>query len=150
MIGFIILLVIGLVVMVKFGRDILLGRQSQSWPKTSGTVMQSGLHTYHDTDDDGNSTTTYGVSVRYSYTVTGQQYESDRRTFSEVRTGSMRRTQQILDRLPQGGSVEVYYDPANPSSSVLEAGVGASTYALLAFSIVLVIAGTLGALGVFG
>jgi hypothetical protein len=101
MIGFIIVLVIGLVILVKFGRDILLGQKSRSWPKVSGTILQSSLEVHHQTDDDGSTSTTYGVMISYNYSVSGQVYEGNRRTFSDVRTGSRRRTEAILARYPQ-------------------------------------------------
>ena len=150
MIGFIIVLVIGLVVLVKFGRDILLGQKSRSWPKISGTILQSSLEAHHHTDDDGRTSTTYGVMVSYKYSVSGQEFEGNRRTFSDVRTGSRRRTEALLARYPQGGQVDVYYDPQDPSSCVLETGVGGSTYVLLVFAVVLVLVGLAGVLGIIG
>ena len=150
MIGFIIVLVIGLVVLVKFGRDILLGQKSRSWPKISGTILQSSLEAHHHTDDDGSSSTNYGVLVSYKYSVSGQEFEGNRRTFSDVRTGSRRRTEALLARYPQGGQVDVYYDPQDPSSCVLETGVGGSTYVLLVFAVVLVLVGLAGVLGIIG
>jgi hypothetical protein len=150
MIAYIIVLVIGLVVLVKFGRDILLGQKSRSWPKVSGTIIQSILETHHQTDDEGDTSTTYGVSVHYRYTVSGQEFQGRRRTFSDVRTSSRRRTEAILARYPQGGTVDVYYDPEDPSSCVLETGVGGSAYVFLAFAIVLVLVGLAGLLGLFG
>ena len=149
-IAFIILLIIGGVLLIKFVRDIMMGQKSRSWPVASGTVIQSVMETHHDTDDDGSTSTTYGVKVHYTYSVGGREYESWRRTFSEVRTNSMRRTQEILGRYPQGANVEVYYDPADPSSAVLETGVGTSSYVFLGLAIVLVLAGLAGLLGLFG
>lgn len=150
MIGFIIVLVIGLVVLVKFGRDLLLGQKSRSWPKISGTILQSSLEVHHHTDDDGRSKTTYGVLVSYKYSVSGQEFEGNRRSFSDVRTGSRRRTEALLARYPQGGQVDVYCDPQDPSSCVLEPGVGGSTYVLLVFAVVLVLVGLAGVLGIIG
>ena len=149
-IAFIILLIIGAVLLIKFVRDIMMGQKSRSWPVASGTVIQSTMETYHDTDEDGSTSTTHGVKVHYKYAVGGQEYESWRRTFSEVRTSSMRRTQEILARYPQGASVDVYYDPADPSSAVLETGVGSSSYIFMALAIVLILAGLAGILGLFG
>jgi hypothetical protein len=150
MIGYVIVLVIGLVILVKFARDILLGRRSRGWPKTSGTILQSTLETHHETDDDGTTSTTHGVAVHYRYSVSGQEFEGRRRSFSDVRKSSKRSMESILARYPQGGSIDVYYDPENPSSAVLETGVGASAYILLAFAVVLVLFGLAGLLGFVG
>jgi hypothetical protein len=149
-IAFIILSIIGAVLLIKFVRDIVMGQKSSSWPNVSGTVIQSIMETKQDTDAEGFSSTTYGAKIHYKYLVGGKEYESWRRTFSEVSTSSMRRTQEILARYPQGASVAVYYDPEDPSSAVLESGVGTSSYIFLGFAILLLLAGLAGLLGLFG
>jgi hypothetical protein len=150
MTGYIIILVIGLVVLIIFGRNILQGQKSRSWPTVSGTILQSSLEVHHQTDDDGSTSTTYGVMVSYQYSVSGQEFVGNRRTFSNVRTGSRRRAEALLARYPQGGQVDVFYDPQDPSTCVLETGVSGGTYALLAFVVVLVLIGLAGVLGIIG
>jgi hypothetical protein len=150
MIGYIIVLVIGLVISVKFGRDLMLGQKSRSWPTTAGTILHSGMEIHRETDKDGSTSTTYGVTLQYAYSVSGQEFQGTRRTFANVRTGSRRRTESILLRYPQGGSVAVYYNPEDPSSSVLEPGVTWVNYLLLAFAIILLLVGIAGVVGLFG
>jgi hypothetical protein len=150
MIGYIILLAIGVVLLVVFGRNVIRGRESQNWPTVPGTVLYTGMETYQSTDDDGSTTTTYGATIQYNYAVAGQSYEGNRRTFSEVRTSSRRRAEQILQKYPQGSAISVHYDPDNPAESVLETGVSWGAYALLAFAAIMTIAGVAGMLGLFG
>ncbi len=108
------------------------------------------MEAHQSRDEDGDISTTYGATVQYKYLVDGQELRGNRRTFSNVRTSSVRNTQKILARYPLGGSVDVYYDPDDPSSSVLEPGVGASTYILLLVAIGFLVFGIAGALGLIG
>jgi hypothetical protein len=150
MIAYIVILVIGIIALLIMGRSVLLGRKSSAWPTVGGTILQSGIETVQSTDDDGSTSTTYGVNLQYQFSVAGQQYQGTRRTFTEMRTSSFRRTQKILEGFPQGGSVTVYYDPEDPSSCVLEPGVNAAIYIFLAFAAILVLVGAAGLLGLFG
>jgi hypothetical protein len=149
-IAYIILLVIGVIALVFFGRNVMLGRKSQNWPNAPGTILQTGMETYQSTDEDGSTSTTYDATIMYSYEVGDQSYQGNRRTFTNVRTGSRRRVEQILARYPQGGAVSVYYDPANPAESVLETGVNTFAYVVLVIAGILVLAGIAGLLGLFG
>ncbi len=149
-IAFIVLLVIGVVALILFGRNVMLGRRSQNWPTAPGTVEYTGMETYQSTDEDGSTSTTYDATIQYSYTVGGQAYQGNRRTFTNVRTGSRRRVEQILARYPQGSAVSVYYDPANPQESVLETGVNTFAYVVMVIAGILVLVAIAGLLGLFG
>lgn len=149
-IGFIIAIVLGGVLLIVAGRSIFLGRKSQSWPTTPGTVLYTGMETYQSRDEDGSLSTTYGATIQYSYEVGGTTFQSNRRTFTEVKTSSRRRVAQILERYPQGSAVSVYYDPNDPSNCVLETGVGWSGYLFLALGGIIFLAGLAGLLGLFG
>jgi hypothetical protein len=96
MIAYIVILVIGIIALLIMGRSVLLGRKSSAWPTAGGTILQSGIETVQSTDDDGSTSTTYGVNLQYQFSVAGQQYQGTRRTFTEMRTSSFRRTQKIL------------------------------------------------------
>ena len=150
MIGYIIAIGISAVILIYIGSDILKAQKSRSWPTASGTVLDSGMESHQSRDDDGDIKTTYGATIQYKYTVDGQEFVGDRRTFSNVRTSSVRNTEKILERYPRGSSVDVFYDPDDPSSSVLESGVGAATYILLLVPIGFLVFGIAGALGFIG
>ena len=150
MIGYIIAIGISAVILIYIGSDILKAQKSRSWPTASGTVQDSGMESHQSRDEDGDIKTTYGATIQYKYTVDGQEFVGDRRTFSNVRTSSVRNTEKILERYPLGSSVDVFYDPDDPSSSVLETGVGAATYILLLVPIGFLVLGIAGVLGLIG
>jgi hypothetical protein len=149
MIGYIVTILISGVVLFKFGQDILRGLRSRSWPTAEGRINDARIQAHQSSDEDGTSTT-YGAAVHYSYNVSGQEFQSTRRTFTDARTSSSKRAQRILERYPQGSSVTVYYRPDNPSMSVLEPGVGWFSYIVAIFVLGLFVFGILGVMGVIG
>ncbi len=150
MIGYIIAIAISAVILIKIGSDILRAQKSRSWPTASGTVLDLDMEAHQSRDEDGDIRTTYGATIQYKYLVDGQEFQGNRRTFSNVRTSSARNTEKILERYPLGSSVDVFYNPDDPSSGVLEPGVGASTYLLLVVAIGFLVFGIAGALGLIG
>lgn len=150
MIGYIIMIAISLIVLIVFGRQILLGLKSRSWPTATGTVQDARIQSHQSRDEEGDVTTTYEALIRYQYNVAGQEHQGMRRTFSDVRTSSRSRTEKILERYPAGSSVTVYYDPGDPSASVLEPGVGLMSYILLLLVLAFLVFGVAGVLGLIG
>jgi hypothetical protein len=150
MTGHLIILFLGLVTVLVVGYSMLRGQKSRSWPSVTGSVLSSSISEHESTDDDGSSTTNYGVSLLYSYSVGGQEFQGTRRTFTDVKTNSRSRAEKILAMYPQGGSVTVYYDPQKPSDCVLVTGVSMVSYLFLALGFAFMLFGLAGALGLFG
>jgi hypothetical protein len=63
---------------------------------------------------------TYRVEVRYVYTVTGQTYGGVRYNFSLVSTGGQANKASVVESLRPGATIPCFYDPANPSQSVID------------------------------
>lgn len=61
--------------------------------------------------------TTYRPHIRWEYTVGGETYVNNKR-----HSGSSNKEQEreLVDEYPEGETVEVHYDPADPSVSYLE------------------------------
>jgi hypothetical protein len=150
MIGYYIAIVISSVILIKLGLDIMRGLNSRNWLTTEGKITDSGVDAQQSMDDEGMTRTTYGASIQYTYNVSGQEIQGTRRSFSNVRTNSRRRVEQILARYPQGSSVTVYYHPDDLSLAVLETGVHWFTYVGTVLVLGFLVFGILGALGVIG
>jgi len=91
------------------------------WPKTRGRVVTSDVESL----DSGPSNDITSKSIRtcphivYRYEVRGTSYECDRITLGRA----PRRNYQIpgmLLRYPVGATVQVRYDPADPSNAVVQ------------------------------
>ena len=147
---YIIIIGISFIALFVIGRNILHGLNSRNWPNTEGKIVHSGVQAHQSMDDDGDISTTYGASIQYEYNVSGQEIQGTRRSFTEMRTNSVRRAEQILARYPQDSPVKVYHHPDKPSLSVLEPGVEWWMYALMLIVLGLLIFGILGTLGLVG
>jgi hypothetical protein len=150
MIIYTIVIGISFIALFLIVRNIVHGLNSRNWPTTEGRVVHSGVQVHHSTDDEGDTSTTYGASIQYEFNVSGQEIQGTRRSFTEMRTNSVRRAEQILARYPQGSSVTVYHHPDKPSLSVLEPGIKWWIYALMIIVLGLLVFGVIGALGLIG
>jgi len=87
------------------------------WPVASGSITDLNLK---ETRDEG---TTYEVQVEYTYMVAGQAYHGSRLAFGYGGSSGREAHRQIFDKLKGAKSVDVRYDPANPSESTLSYGL---------------------------
>jgi hypothetical protein len=96
--------------------------QARNLPKVTGTIVTSELETRTERNG-GKPIRMYGATVRYSYEVGGQIFESD-----QVQLGGTRDTslsgefQRLVARYPKGKRVPVHYDPRDPATAVIEPG----------------------------
>jgi|HubBroStandDraft_6_1064221.scaffolds.fasta_scaffold65006_5 hypothetical protein len=95
----------------------------KSWPTTDGVIVSSAIETaITQTKDQAGHLRPWETrvpKVRYSYTVNAKQLEGTRIT-REPSVGNHGEADQWIKRYPVGKAVKVYYDPNDPTSSVLE------------------------------
>lgn len=101
-------LLFGAIAAVSAVRDIRTGIESEAWPVAEGTILRAQKRR-------GKSRL---KRFEYSYVVSGETYLSTRAAY--LRVPYLR----PLHRIYQAGqSVEVRYDPADPTRAVIEPGV---------------------------
>jgi len=127
---------IGLVFFVLGGYQLLEGLTTKDWPAAPGKIQSSkvqiGSSNSHEparTIQTG-SRRRYSVDVRYQYEVDGQKFEGSRLRFGKVSYKKRSKAQKEKNLFLPGKEVEVFYDPANPQSSVLIKGIGLSWLAV--------------------
>ena len=118
----IIFLVIGLIFRGKV-------KKAQTWPVVSGTVESTEIKAHKTTTKQGRSgyrtSTSYEPVVHYTYTVNGQSYTGKRIAYSGFQ-GAEVTAQEKLKQYPQGGSVQVHYNPKKPQDALLEVSMDAT------------------------
>ncbi|HHY89643.1 MAG TPA: DUF3592 domain-containing protein [Chloroflexi bacterium] len=114
---------------------------SQQWPSTGGVIEESTVRAYTTRDAAGVESTLHLPYVRYRYTVMGQTYTSDTISIGVKATQTPEAARRAADRYPVGSSVVVYYDPKNPSDSVLERVSGTDSPGLIIGITLLVLGG---------
>ena len=76
--------------------------------------------------------TSYVPVVEYAYTVNGHEYRSRQIQLDDDGGGEAGDdAKKMAARYPEGGDVEVHYDPANPGSAALERPGGPAWYLLV-------------------
>ena len=106
------------------------------WPSTRGRVVASDIHRYRDTDGDSRE----DVRVAYDYAVAGATLRGDRISMSGSGSGTAKAK---LARYQPGTEVDVFYDPHNPASAVLERKLPGNVLVLLIVGTVFLILGAL-------
>lgn len=105
------------------GRIFLEARSSSTWPSVLGTITRAQV--------GETEVQRYFADVTYSYRIRGTEFTGSRIRASDgeysVRDGAV----QAIGELQVGQQVNVYYNPADPRQSVLQAGAGFQEYALL-------------------
>ena len=103
-------------------REWLQGMRTRAWPSTRGTITTSRL-------DEGPRDRwfikQYRAVISYAFHAAGKEWAGDRITVSsDARDLNYRRSAQArVDRYSIGAKVDVYFDPSDPSKSVLKRGV---------------------------
>lgn len=101
---------------------------AERFATTQGTVLSSEV-THHD-DSDG---TTHGVRITYSYTVAGREFTGDRFRYGKFSSSDSAWARQAVHEHTVGSTTKVYYDPNNPTESVLRPGLAGCDLFMLMF-----------------
>ena len=94
--------------------DLRSAKRAAAWPQVQGKVRTSRV-----VERETRRGTSYSAEVKYEYEVDGIQHTSDRIKFEWQSTG-YRSAEATAERYPAGSPMPVYYDPQEPSLSVLE------------------------------
>ena len=92
---------------------------SDLWIKTRGTITYSDIKKERNSDGK----TLYSADIRYKFNVDGEAFSGDKVSFgSGFSSSSASLAKKNLKKYTRLKSVDVYYDPEFPGSSVLEPG----------------------------
>jgi hypothetical protein len=110
-------LVIALGAFYAAASSLRLRRRVRRWPSVPGHV--TSRETIQPTDRGRTSSPAFrwAPDVRYSYSVDGVDYVGDKTTLPWSSTGSKKRAEKALARIPD--EPDVRYDPADPKTSCL-------------------------------
>jgi Protein of unknown function (DUF3592) len=83
---------------------------------TQGEILSSTIYT----SKGRKRSTYYHYSIKYQFAYNGRVYRSDEVTFNSDYSLSAEFAEGFIERYQQGKDVTVYFDPKDPSFSVLE------------------------------
>ncbi len=107
---------------------IVEGWQSRSWPAVVGEVKKSeAVAKPIIIDSRRGAVGTHVVRLHYAFTVWGRTYSGTRQSLDDVGIiKSEEVAQREAESLPVGRPVPIFYDPRDPSRSLLKPGVPVS------------------------
>ena len=119
-------------------RAYWFGEASRGWPRVQGTIVE--LRHDESLDEDAPGGVSFSSHMTYTYAVSGKTYRSKHFTYRP--TGGLRQQDAyaMLRGLRRGQSVDVHYDPAEPSRAVVISGTDAGNTQLLVFWGVMLVA----------
>lgn len=109
---------IGGVTSVLFLGELLEARKSSSWPTVRCTVISATVNRHPPRGKHA----TYRPDIRYAYSVEGASYVGDRVFLGDASRENEYWVRGIVARYPPDATVNVYYNPDDPSMAVLEPG----------------------------
>jgi hypothetical protein len=119
-------------------------RARRLWPVAPGAVTGGAIRQRTSGVGDDESVTFVPV-VEYRYQIGAVAYTGSGIGFGEIGYGSRGRAEKVLARYPVGSAIDVYYNPAKPAQTFLEAGGGAIAWSMLAVGVaILMVAVVLG------
>ena len=118
-IGLIFLPMIALIALIVISKTIEFQR-AKNWSQTTGTVVRSEIEARHHRFAGEAKTVKNVPVVEYEFTAAGRKIRGSRIGIGDDAGGA--NTEATLARFPVGATVTVYYDPADPTSCVLERG----------------------------
>lgn len=124
------MLIVVLAVLIVGGTFYYLYRRKKqqvaaaaSWPSVEGRITASAVLSERERNSSGNFELRYTPRISYEYAVDGTSYAGDRVRFGLLNLAHEKASKDICARYPLGSTATIYYNPANPSESVLERGV---------------------------
>jgi len=88
------------------------------FPKAEGRIIESEVDSERPAGGVENR-----ASIVYRYHVDGKEYEANHFRFDEVWSGRPEDMEEVVAAYPVGRTLDVFYDPADPSRAALTAGL---------------------------
>ncbi len=99
--------------------------RANAWPVVPGQVTVSRVEERAATGD-GSNRRSYAAVIEFRYEVGDLHFSSRQVALGLTTSGSRSAAEKVVARYPLGATVEVHYDPANPSEAALENPTGLS------------------------
>jgi len=117
-------------------KNLIAARASDSWPQAQGEITRFEITTEY-----AKRGVSYVPSLSYRFSANGQAFSGSRLAFSGRSSSFRSEIEEIGVKYAVGTQHAVYYDPADPSQSVLERGTHFGLYAVVFAPLLFVILG---------
>ena len=121
----------GLLFVVIGGNAVRQGWQSESWPLTTGMIRATEIRRVTHQNDKGFTDDDYRLVIQYGYEVDGTAYDGQQRRFGDQSYDHRSEAEEARSKYVEGDTLDVFYDPDDPATSVLTQGVGQGAWVVL-------------------
>ena len=119
----------GVLMLLFFIASWRLSRRAADWPLARGTVLKSGTEKV-EKHSNGRRSVTHAPVIEYAYRVNDVDYVSRQVKVGMTMSASQSYAAGVASRYPKGATIDVHYDPANPSNAALENPAGTRWFLL--------------------
>jgi hypothetical protein len=105
------------------------GLSTLGWPETQGKVISCEVKRV----PSSKGPSKFQPVISYSYSVNSVEYTSNRYSSTMAR-GSSQWAKEVIGKHPKNSSIQVYYNPNNPTESVLDPGLQSDDFWMTIFS----------------
>lgn len=132
---------------------IITAHEARFWPRTEGEVVSTTVRaqTLHAAGTQASRRArerfrTYYPEITYRWTVAGQAHTGSRYSLGESHPDYPERAQAVLAAAtyPGGRTVDVFYDPADPGSAVLDRSLKGGAFVPLPLGLLMLALGAIG------
>lgn len=140
----VVFLLVGALIAGMGVKHVVTRRRIRRWPKSKGTMLEaklsSGESMSQDEDGEWESSSWFGIAVRFRYEVAGVSYVGTSLSPQPFRTNDAREADVRMKRYRAGSEVEVLYDAKDPKTAYLESPVSAGAIVLIILGSVFLVA----------
>jgi hypothetical protein len=139
-----IFILIGAAVLWFGVAEFLKAKEAASWKSVDGVILQSEVKSDIRETRENNRTRKYRVfwaEVKFQYQVDGKEQIGNRIRFGEFESDSPESAELDVEKFPIGKSVAVFFNPENPSESVLETEIQGGVFLLIGLGALFIGAG---------
>lgn len=129
---------------------IAYSNAARSWPSVEGQIVSVSIRTHSSIHDGRHSGAhrqrSYFPQIRYRWSVAGRSFEGRRYALGEEHEDYAERSeaQRAAAQFAAGTAVEVFYDPADPASAVLDPSQRSGAYVPLPLGLLMLAVGIAG------
>jgi hypothetical protein len=121
------------VLIVILSRSMMKARATRQWPTTNGRVLSSYVGSHVSRSSSTTHNLIYEPQVMYEYAVNGKTYQCKQINYGAIGGSSaVAWANAIIEKFPATSTVQVYYNPSQPSDAVLEHVSGGGNVILIA------------------
>jgi hypothetical protein len=121
---------VGLGLLIAGLNDLRRARRSRNWPTTPATLVSAELvqRSQPASRESGGSRPYFELLLQFQYTVGQPLQGSSHVRLPPTESGGEEQARAALARYPAGKTLDVAYNPENPSETVLEPGVHGTSF----------------------